>query len=670
MSVPAIMIIFSLIFSIVLIACSGLPALLYRRRSGHGQILSTTLLATGCAIGIGTLAAYGIYGAKAYIYIPPWSTPLGRLPIKLDALAALFLVPIFSISALGSIYGLGYWPQRHNPANGRRLGLFWGWMTAGMALVVLAGQMLVFLSGWELMALSGYFLLTTEDSDPAARHAGWVYFIATHIATLFLIAFFILLGMAHGSLNLWPVDMPGGQGNLPAALFILGLIGFGLKAGLVPLHIWLPGAHANAPSHVSALFSGVMLTMGIYGLVRIAGLFAQPPLWWGISFLLVGIVSAFLGIVWAAAQQDFKKMMAFSSIENMGIVTVGLGVAALGVSLHHPILVTLGLSGALLHMLNHSLFKPLLFMGAGGIIHATHHRTMDSLGGLAKPMPRTFALMLLGVMAITGLPPLNGFVSEWIIYMGLLGTAMEKSTLALIAIIAVLLAMTGALALAAFTTWLSTCFSGRPRSAATAKAHDPSRFMLVPMGILAGLCLLIGIMPVLIAPALGSALAAWRPDIHLPAIATLVPLRYFTLPALLLAVVGLMVWVACGPLRRLTDKRTTVSGTGTWDCGYAFPTGRMAYSGASLLQISTHFFRGIIWPQRQTPDIRGLFPAAERFERTTPDPLLDRIIEPAADRAQRLAVAVRVVQSGNVQIYILYIFVILLTLLACIVFVR
>lgn len=650
----------------MLIAGSGLPAIAFRRRSNRGQIVATVLVATGCAIGLGTLAAYGLQDRSECHLVLPWPTPLGRPAFTLDALGALFLLPIFGISVLGSLYGIGYWPQSRNPANGRRLGIFWGWMSAGMAIVVLAGQVLVFLAGWEFMALSGYFLLTTEDSNPEARQAGWIYFIATHIATLALVAFFILLHLIHGSMTLWPAHLSGGPGGLAGALFVLGLIGFGLKAGLVPLHIWLPGAHAIAPSHVSALFSGVMLTMGIYGLVRTAGMFAQPPLWWGITFMAVGIISAFLGIIWAMAQQDFKKMMAFSSIENMGIVTVGLGLAELGVTLHQPILITLGLVGALLHMLNHSLFKPLLFMGAGSIIHATGQRTMDSLGGLAKPMPRTFALMLLAVMAISGLPPLNGFVSEWIIYMGLLHTTVEKSTLALVAVIAVLLATTGAFALAVFTTWISTCFTGRPRSAGSSHGHDPSRLMLVPMGILAALCLIIGVVPVFMAPALSSAIGAWQPTMQLPGITTLIPLRFFTLPALLLLIFSVVTWLASAPLRRRVGALTTK--TGTWDCGYVLPGSRMAYSGGSLLQISAHLFRVIILPGRRVPNIRGLFPTPASFERTTPDPLLNRLLEPAADRAEHLAVWARGMQSGKVHLYVLYIFIILVILLACTVF--
>ncbi len=660
------MLLIILLFSIVLIAASGLPAMAFRRRSNRGQILTTILLTAGCAIGMGTLAAYGLGERRVWHLVLPWSTPLGRPAFTLDALGALFLLPIFGISALGSAYGIGYWPQTRNPANGRKLGIFWGWMSAGMALVVLAGQVLVFLAGWEFMAISGYFLLTTEDSDSAARHAGWIYFIATHIATLALVAFFILLHLIHGSLVLWPVHLSGTPGSLAAAMFVLGLTGFGLKAGLVPLHVWLPGAHAVAPSHVSALFSGVMLTMGVYGLVRIAGLFAQPPLWWGITFMALGIISAFLGIVWAMAQQDFKKMMAFSSIENMGIVTVGLGLAELGLTLHQPILVTLGLIGALLHMVNHSLFKPLLFMGAGGIIHATGQRTMDSLGGLAKPMPRTFVLMTLGVMAITGLPPLNGFVSEWIIYLGLLHTTVEKSSLSLIAVVAVMLAMTGALALAVFTTWISTCFTGKPRGAAPARAHDPSGFMLVPMAILGVLCLLIGIVPVLVTPALSSALAAWQPDLRLPAITAILPLRSFTLPILSLLLLCVAAWMVSTIWRRRTGNFT--NRTGTWDCGYAMPNGRMAYSGASLLQIGARLFRGIILSRRQTPDIRGLFPAPARFDRATPDPLLNQLIEPAANRAGDFAVAARAIQGGKVHLYVLYIFLILLILLTCMVF--
>ncbi len=639
--------------------CSGVPGLFFHRRSAAGQRLGAAINVAAAAVGMAVVLFHDILPMAAEVWHPAGALPMGKVALSLDDLGAWFLLPIFLISALGSIYGLGYWPQRKHPADGRKLRLCWGLMSGAMVLVVLAANSIWFLMAWEIMALSGYFLLTTEDGKPEVRQSGWVYFIATHLATLCLIAFFVLLRVYSGSFRLWPTEVAGLPAGPLAALFLLGLIGFGFKAGLVPLHVWLPAGHANAPSHVSSLFSGVMLNMGIYGIMRVVVIAGRPPIWWGVVLISAGVLSAFLGITWALAQRDFKRLLAYSSIENIGIITTGLGLAVLGLSMNHPIWVALGLGGALLHMLNHSLFKPLLFMGAGGIMHGANTRDMESLGGLAARMPAVFRLMLLGSAAIAALPPLNGFVSELLIYLGLFYTLHGSTAAPWIAWVIPVLAMVGAMALMTFVKLTATCFAGQPRTAAAAGAHDPDAAMLGPMMLLAAACVLVGAFPVLLTGLLDHAIAAWVPWPQSPSLAGIFNFWWITAVAvpLLIGTAGIAWWIH--HWRRGVREK----GVGTWDCGYAAPGRRMQYSGSSLMQTMAWMFRRILWRREKLPEVRGIFPPAADYACNTPDPLLDRVAEPVLKKIGNILESARILQSGAAQLYMLYILLIVLILL-------
>ena len=350
----------------------------------------------------------------------PWFLPWGQFSVTIDSISILFLVPVFVVPAMGSIYGLGYWKQSEHPSNGHQLGLFYGLLAGSMAVVCIARDAALFLIAWEVMAIAAYFAATVDDDNPEVCRAGWVYLVATHVGTLCLIAMFALWRHATGSFALEAVE--GMSAGYAGTIFVLALIGFGFKAGFIPLHVWLPGAHANAPSHVSAVMSGVMLKMGIYGIFRMTSLLPSTGWWWGGALLAIGAVTGIAGIAFAIGQNDLKRLLAYSSIENIGIITIGLGLAMFGRSHNRVDLVMLGVGGAMLHMWNHALFKSLLFFNAGAIIHAAHTRDMDQLGGLAKRMPRVMLLFAVGAVSICALPPLNGFVSEWLLYVGLFRT--------------------------------------------------------------------------------------------------------------------------------------------------------------------------------------------------------------------------------------------------------
>jgi hydrogenase-4 component B len=649
--------------ALALIGLSGFPGLCLNRRRPAGQWLAALAVVAGAALGIAGAVAVLVTGTESSCRLP-W-TGLGSADIRLavDGLSAFFLVPVFVLGALGAVYGLGYWRQARHQSNGRKLSLFWGITVAGMMLLIVARHAFLFLLGWETMAMGAFFLVSAEEQRADCRAAGWLYLIATHVGALALFAMFALLHRATGSFEIRAVAAAEAGHGLRWAIYLLALLGFGLKAGMMPLHFWLPSAHANAPSHVSALMSGVLIKMGIYGLVRFIGLLPEPPLEWGGLLLLAGAANGGLGILFAIGQQDLKRLLAYCSVENIGIIVMGLGLALLGRSAGRPTWVALGLAGALLHVWNHSLFKALLFFSAGGVVHATHTRQIDRLGGLAKRMPWTAAMFAVGAVAVCALPPLNGFVSEFLVYLGLLGSLQRAPGVTWAAAFAVpALALIGALALACFVKVYGAVFLGEARSTAAEHAHEAPLTMTVPMGVLAGGCALIGMAPFLVAPALDRAVATWLPDGAGAdcRIADLAALQAVSLLAVTLVGVAFLL---CVLLRgRLRRGGSTVAGT--WGCGYLAPGPRIQYTASSFVQMLVELFRGILRPQTHAPVLRDTFPGRSSFATHVADPVLDGQILPLARWLQRGCVRMRLIQGGVTQHYLLYILLTVILLLA------
>jgi hydrogenase-4 component B len=645
---------------------SGLPALLLGRISDRGQMGAAFLSVAGSALGLSGVAIFLLEGGLPTLSIP-WNIPGGSLSMGLDGLSALFLVPVFLVSGLGAVYGLGYWQQSENPGNGRRLRAFYGLLTGGMAILLVARSSLLFLVGWEVMALAAYFLVATDDRQASVRQAAWIYLVATHLGTMGLLALFALLANASGSFDWGPIA-EGSIGPAHAStIFLLALFGFGLKAGIVPFHVWLPSAHASAPSHVSGLLSGVMIKMGIYGIVRICGYLPPPPVWWGGLLLVMGVVSGIIGVASAIGQRDLKRMLAYSSIENIGIITLGIGLALMGRALAAPSWVALGLGGALFHVLNHSLFKPLLFLSAGSVIHATHTREIDSLGGLARAMPFSFLGFIAGAWAICGLPVMNGFLSELCLYLGLFRAALaDDLTPRLLASLAIAgLALMGALAVACFVRALGAVFLGKGRSDRTLHATEGPATMMAVILVLAFSCLALGVAPLGAAPLIDGALRGWTQEVL--AISELAPLEEVGLTALGIAVlVGLCALLLRRPSGTRADGRAAAvaASTGTWDCGYADPSSpRLQYTASSLGEMLAGLFRWAIRLKERRPCLRPTFPPSEHYESEPVEPLLDGCLIPLsrrwADRCSRL----RILQRGNVQIYLVYILVTLVLLI-------
>ncbi len=589
-----------------------------------------------------------------------WAMPFGAFVLELDGLSAFFLLPILILSALSAWYGIGYM----KPYGPRRAAGSWLWfnlLVASMMLVCLAGNTLLFLIGWETMTLSSFFLVAFDRADEKVRKASWIYMVAMHLGTAFLLVMFLTLSRVSGSYDFSDFQT-GRSAGTAGFCFILALIGFGTKAGFMPMHVWLPEAHPSAPSHVSALMSGVMIKTGIYGLIRFLGFFGPPPMWWGWTLLAAGAVSGVLGVLFALAQHDIKRLLAYHSVENIGIIGLGLGVGLVGLSGGFPAVAALGFSGALFHVFNHAMFKGLLFLGAGSVDRAAGTRDIDRLGGLLKRMPWTGAVFLVGSVAISGLPPLNGFVSEFLVYLGSLrgAVSMEAVPAISLAAAAASLALIGGLAAACFAKAFGIVFLGEPRTGPAAGARESSRSMTLPMAVLAAICVVTGLFGFFfvrgITPALSNGLHCSFGNEIMDASRQLG--RVSVITSILLALILLLWGIKRG---LLSGGKTRISGT--WDCGYTAPTSKMQYTASSFAQPITDLFRFFLRTKKHFRPPDRYFPSSISFESETPDVSRERVYRPVFGTAGKALERLKRIQEGRIQVYVLYMFFTLLILL-------
>ena len=566
-----------------------------------------------------------------------------RIHLRLDRLSAWFIVLVAFVGAAGAVYSCGYWPDGDKPESAGRGRRWWSALMLSMFLVLLCANGIQFLMAWEAFALSAYFLITLERDRRDVNSAGWLYLAASHAGTLCLFALFCLIAVHTGSWELGPLkDRPE-----LSSLFWIALFGFGVKAGLFPLHIWLPSAHANAPSHVSAIMSGVAIKMGFYGLVRFSGWLPIPQNA-GWVVLLLAASSALLGAAFAATQNDLKRLLAYCSVENMGVILTGWGVALLGMAGGSSTLGKAAMAGALLHVWNHGFFKSMLFLSAGSVLHATGTREMSRMGGLWQNMPWSTGIFAFGAAAISALPPLNGFVSEWLVYLGLLEAAGDQSSsfAAIPAIIS--LAMAGALALAGFIKAASVVFLGAPRTRAAAAAHECCWKMRAPMIALAAACSLIAIAPGAAWPLLKHPLETWNPlwaGSDAPA------------PLITLGVLQVVVALTAAASVLLLWNRAKVNGIRrgpTWDCGYASPTPRIQYTGGSFSSLISGWFAWVLRPERKLNWPRGPFPRTSSHTERIPETVLEKVIGFFGAFVLSVSEWVRRRQQGHLPDYILY----------------
>jgi hydrogenase-4 component B len=612
---------------------------------------------TGCLVGL-VPAGQALWRGSIESFHLAWSVPYGSFNVGLDPLSAFFVVVVLALSAVCAVYGGAYlWPERTR----HRLGppwFFYNLLIASMVLVVIARNGVLFLAAWEVMTLASFFLVTFDGHRATVRDAGWTYLVAAHLGTAFLFALFLLLGRGADTLDFAGMGVAGrGLPVSAGVLLLLAVVGFGTKAGFMPLHVWLPEAHPAAPSHVSALMSGVMIKLGIYGLLRTLTFLGPPAAWWGWLFVAIGLTSGVLGVLFALAQPDLKRLLAYSSVENIGIIAVGLGVGLLGRSWDSAPLMVLGFAGALVHVLNHALFKGLLFLGAGAVLHETGTGAIDCLGGLFKRMPVTGLTFLIGAVAISALPPLNGFVSEFLIYLGAFeGLKAARATqLVPLAVAIGGLALAGGLAAACFTRAFGIAFLGEPRSTSAAEAHEPPAAMRGSMLALAAGCVLVAFSAPWGVVALGPVLTSVT---GLPAGVVQAELATAVGPltAVLQVSVALVVLVILLALaRRRLLARRGVGQAVTWDCGYAAPTARMQYTAASFAQPLTSAFGVFLRTRTDRTAPQGDFPAGAALATDTPDVCRESFYRPVFAAVGRGLGRLRWVQHGRVQVYVLYI---------------
>jgi hydrogenase-4 component B len=616
--------------------------------------------------------------AAGSIRLLPVFVPNLQFSLRLDPLGAFFGLIVSLLAVALSIYSLGYAREYEGRKNVGVLGAFFNLLLLATTLVFLADNVFFFLVAWEAMALAAYCLVSFEHERDEARHAGVLYFVMSHIGTGCLMLGFFLLAQAAGGYDFAGFHAVGGQmaeGPRNAA-FLAFLVGFGIKAGVVPVHIWLPAAHPVAPSNVSALMSGVMIKTGIYGLARVLFDFmGTPPNWWGVTVLAIGTVSAVLGVLYALMEHDLKRLLAYHSIENIGIILMGFGAALMFLHTGHATLAALALLAGLYHTINHAVFKALLFLGAGAVLHATGTRNMEEMGGLIRRMPKTALFFLVGAVAISALPPLNGFVSEWLTYQSLLrGFGTTPSLIRLMFPLAgAMLALTGALAAACFVKAFGITFLAQPRSEAAARAHEASPTMLIGQGILALACVLLGLFPLQFI-ALLDTVTAQLVGVPLRAQLSLADGLVLssgaagsgTVSTLGLTLTGLAL-LAVPVLLSLVFARRAAQRTGpTWDCGLQGLTPRMEYTATGFSKPIRMIFKALFRPQREVQreyDFSPYFAKNLRFESHVEEIFQTRIYRPLHWAVLRTARRMRALQAGSLQAYLIYIFATLLALL-------
>lgn len=596
--------------------------------------------------------------------------------VRLDPLAALMVLVISLLMLFASLYAWSY-VEEYLGRGAWAMCFFLHIFVASMIALVVCDNAFYFLVFFEAMSLSSYFLVIFDRNDEAVS-AGFLYFLIAHAGSVLIMIAFFLLYSKSGSLDFASFRALHLTGPLASVVFLLAFFGFGAKAGMVPVHSWLPRAHPAAPSHASALMSGVMVKIGVFGIIKVGvDLLGAQTSWWGIVVLGFGAVSAVLGVLYALAEQDLKRLLAYSTVENVGIILLGVGAGMIGIATHHPVLAALGLMAGLYHLLNHAVFKGLLFFGVGSILYRTHTRNMDELGGLARLMPRTALAFLIGAMAICALPPLNGFVSEWFTYQALFGMSVQGGQSGELAlriagpIAIVMLALTGAFAALCFVKAYGISFSGLPRSEHAAHAREVPLPMWLATLLLALGAIVLGVGARWIAPLIAQIASSLVPNAALQVVAgsRLVPgnpaqailsnglltVLVISLPLLMLVLASLL----RGP--RLSRRHSGDA----WACGYKTEASMMV-SGAGITQPIGFMFTLLYLLRRRLSPARALDATLEQSisATTRAEPFWDqKIILPIVRTVDAMGARIQGIQGGDFRLYCLYVMIALALLL-------
>lgn len=665
---------------LIVYAIAALTGLAVHLRKTRAAWVATSLCyASAAAAAVEFFASAGaLIAGTEFNWSMPSGIPFVHYGVRLDPLAAFFNLALSLLAACVAVYSIGY--LRHGAA-GRRPGLFCfflNFMLLSLTLVFTASNVIFFLVAWELVVVTSYFLVITDHEVEESRSGGMLYMLMSRAGTGLMFIGFLLLATVAGSMEFQAMHGSGDRLSpvLGAAAFLLLFFGFGVKAGIIPLHIWLPAAHPVAPSNVSALMSGIVIKTGIYGMARVFfDFYGVLPAWAGMLVLLVGVVSALLGVLYALMEHDLKRLLAYHSIENIGIILMGFGSALLFRSFGHPQLAALALVAGLFHTLNHGVFKCLLFLGAGSVLQGAGTRNMEEMGGLIRRMPWTALYFLIGAVAISGLPPLNGFVSEWLTYQGLLAGFGATPTLTRMAfpIAGALLALTAALAAACFVKAFGITFLALPRSENAEHASEAPHSMKTGMAALAVACVVLGLGATWFVPIFapitqnafgveitrqlvaGNGLLLAAGSVHNGSVSPLV----LAGALVALGVVPLVLWFALG--RR--SPRTTGP---AWDCGLPGLTSANEYTATAFSKPLRMIFGALFRPRREIQaefDVSPYYPKAIHFESEIEPTFETHFYEPLWAGILALAARMRKIQTGSIHAYLAYIFVTLILLL-------
>jgi len=621
-----------------------------------------TLFLLSSGIILTTVWAFGVLSdSSALLIIKPEFAFLSQFQaFYIDKLSAFFIIVVNLTVFIGFLYAKGYLQPYYQSKNALRFSIHYFsylWLYLSMIMVVMIRDGLSFLIVWELMALSSFLLVIFDAEDRTIMKTGISYLIQMHVGMFFILISFLIVDKATGQMSFDALRLYfSNHSNL--LLFMLFFIGFGIKAGFIPMHTWLPQAHPAAPSHVSGVMSGVMIKMGIYGILRVLMSVQTDLLSIGFIILSISLISGVLGVMMAIVQHDLKRLLAYHSIENIGIIGIGIGLGVIGLATHNSVLSLLGFSGGLLHVLNHSLFKSLLFFNAGSVYQATHTRNIEQLGGLMKKMPYTAVLFLIGSLAICGLPPFNGFISEYLIYLGMfksLSTANLYQSIVILSSI-VGLALIGGLAIFCFTKAFGIVFLGVPRSEKASMAKEVSKVMILPQFITIGFMMLIGLASVLfIKPVFNIITLTFNlhdiNQLEVSSVNNLIQISILSGIFVVLIVILLF-------YRYFHLKTKQIDIGPTWGCGYSAGTYKQQYTATSYAYNFNHLAKPILQTKKIMDNIREdeIFPGKRIFESHSDDIFKKLLIDKPIDWFSGLLKKIAVMQTGQIQHYILYAF--------------
>ncbi|WP_369308910.1 hydrogenase 4 subunit B [Providencia rettgeri] len=663
-----------LLWSIALYTVGGFASLLFKRQEKIAIYVAGISAIIGGLLGLFS-AIPVLMNGEVLTYMAQGPFPFAHFVVRMDGLAAFMVMVISLLVTVSALYSLNY-VQEYCGRGAWSMGFFLNIFIASMVALVVMDNAFYFIILFEMMSLASWFLVIADQDDKSIR-AGLLYFFIAHAGSILIMIAFFLMWRQSGSLDFDSFRQLTLSPTMASIVFLLGFFGFGAKAGMLPLHSWLPQAHPAAPSHASALMSGVMVKIGIFGISKVAiDLLGATQGWWGIVVLAFGAVSSVLGVMYALAEHDIKRLLAWHTVENIGIILMGVGVGMVGMANNMPVLATIGLLGAVYHLLNHAVFKGLLFLGAGAVIYRIHTRDMEKMGGLAKLMPLTATAFLIGCMAISALPPLNGFVSEWYTYQSLFSMSHEGTFIMRISgpIAIVMLAITGALAAMCFVKVYGVSFCGGARSEQATKAREVPWTMTAAMLVLAAICVILGVGASVIAPVLANVAMSLTSatDITVAQGAMLMPdsaAQAMISPAMTFVLLLALPLIPFIIYLVFKGKQMSYRRKGdAWACGYAWEKD-MSVSAGGFTQPLRSMFAPLYRMREQLDPSDRL---AQTLEMTKTgagnvEPFWDeKIIYPFVRCINRIAKRMQCLQGGDFRLYCLYVVAALVVLLVVI----